>query len=349
MSKHPYVPLFEITRGQTLESIHFGAAAVVDSNGKLIASVGDPQVVTFMRSSAKPFQALPFIEAGGDKTYNLSAAEIALICSSHSGTDEHYLTAHNLQAKAGLDESQLMCGIHPPYDTATSNALTQRGEEPTANRHNCSGKHTGMLAYAQSQSWPLQNYLDQEHPVQRAILNSFAALCGLPPDQVSQGIDGCSAPNFAVPLYRAARAFALLADPSSLPQGRAAACHTIAQSMVSHPEMVGGPGRFDTQLIKAGNGKLVVKGGAEGYQCVGLLPGALGKDSPALGIAIKISDGDHKLRARPAVTIEVLRQLGALSPQQLSDLKDFGPAIPVYNWRKLVVGESHPCFTLERN
>ncbi len=349
MSNEPFVSMLELTRGRTVESVHCGALAVVNAQGSLIASNGDPYQVTFLRSTAKPFQALPFIEAGGDQRYHLTPEEIALICASHSGTDEHVRVLHGLQAKVGVAESELMCGVHPSYHKETAEAMLLRAETPTSNRHNCSGKHTGMLAFAKMRGEETESYLEPSHPLQQRILNTFAEMCGVAPDAVALGTDGCSAPNFAVPLYNAAWALARLVDPSGLPPARARACRTIVQAMMAHPDMVGGPERFDTDIMQVGAGRIVVKAGAEGYQGIGLLPGALGKDSPALGIALKVSDGDGYGRARPAITLEVLCQLGALSPQDLEKLSAYGPMRNILNWRKLVVGEMRPVFTLEKN
>lgn len=345
----PYAPILEVTRGDTVESIQYGALAIVDPQGRLVASYGDPGAITFLRSTAKPFQALPFITAGGHLHYHLTQQEIALICASHSGTDTHVAVARQIQAKAGVSEGDLMCGVHPPYDKTTADAMLLRGEQPTANRHNCSGKHTGMLASAQMNGEPLDSYLDLGHPVQQRILQTLAEMSGLPVEDIHLGIDGCSAPNFALPLYNAAWACARLADPQSLPPQTAEACRVITGAMSAHPEMVGGPDRFDTEMIKLGGGRVVVKAGAEGFEGIGILPGALGPDSRALGIAIKISDGDSSGRARGAVALEVLRQLGLFTDAELEPLAAFGPARPIQNWRKLVVGEMRPTFNLTLN
>lgn len=344
----PYLPLVELTRGENIESIHYGALAVADRHGQLIAWYGDPDAVTYMRSSAKPFQALPFIEAGGTQAYHLEPEEIALMCASHSGTDAHLAVVQNLQAKVGIVETDLLCGIHPPSDGPTLEAMRMRGEEPSPNRHNCSGKHTGMLASTRLHGWPKTGYTEFSHPLQESILASFAAMCELQEDQISLGIDGCSAPNFAVPLRNAALAFARLCDPRDLPERRAYACREICSAMMTHPMMVAGPGRFDTRLMEVGAGTIVAKGGAEGYQGIGLLPGALGAGSPGLGIAIKVSDGDLMGRARPLVCLEVLCQLGALSPQQMEALGGFGPHLPRRNWRDLEIGQIYPAFELQR-
>jgi L-asparaginase II len=206
-----------------------------------------------------------------------------------------------------------------------------------------------MLAFARMENLPLETYLDPGHPVQQRILEAFAGMCALEGEDVTLGTDGCSAPNFAVPLYHAALAWARLCDPTAgeVSSGkRAAACRTITAAMTGSPEMVAGPDRFDTALMLAARGRIVVKGGAEGYQAIGLLPGALGPGSPAAGIAMKIADGDPKSRARPAVALEILRQLGALDPAGLEALAAYGPTLPVYNWRRLLVGFGRPCFEI---
>jgi L-asparaginase II len=352
-----YQPVFETTRGRIVESVHHGAAAVVDASGSLLASLGNPDVVTFLRSSAKPMQALPFIESGGDQFFHLTSKEIAILCGSHSGTDAHMEVLTGIQSKAGVQESDLLCGVHPLTHPPTVEAMRLRGEMPTQNRHNCSGKHSGMLAFARMRGQPISDYLNPGHPVQRSIVETFAALCGLPVDEIEMGIDGCSAPNFAVPLRNAARALAILCDPRGLPAGRASACRRITQSMMAFPDMVAGPGRFDTLLMEICKGKLISKAGAEGYQVLGIMPGVLSPDSNGVGIAIKIADGDLSIqkadgstynRARPAVALEVLRQLGALSAKELAALEEFGPIKPITNWRKVVVGELRPAFSLHK-
>jgi L-asparaginase II len=337
-------PLFEITRGNIVESIHYGSIAVVDSNGKLISSYGDPKMVAFLRSSAKPFQALPFVEHGGVENFGLTQRELSILSASHEGSDLHVQTVEGIQKKAGIDESYLQCGIHLPSDVDAFKSVLLNGRNLTPNRNNCSGKHSGMLAYARMCGLPLGNYLDLEHPIQQDILAAFADMCLLPANEIGLGTDGCSAPNFAVPLYNAAH---------ELTEARASACRKITSAMTSHPEMVSGYGEFDEQLMRVGEGRIVCKRGAEGYQIFGLLPGALGHDSPGVGIALKVSDGDasrmsidfaHNNRVRPAVTLEILHQLGALSSKQEQALASFGPERPVKNHRGIITGRSHPVF-----
>jgi len=343
----PYRTLVEYTRGGIVESIHAGAIAVVDTQGRLVASYGDPAQVVFLRSSAKPFQALPLIESGAAEAFALPPREIAFTCASHLGMDMHAEAAASIQARIGASERDLLCGTHEVPDPATARRLILAGQAPTPNRHNCSGKHSGMLVQARHRDLPLADYVNPHHPVQQTILATFAEMVGLSPDQVVVGVDGCSAPNFAVPLLNAALAFARLADPRGLPARRANALRTIFYAMTAYPEMVRGPGGFDTEVMRRRPGLLVSKGGAEGYQGMGLVPGALRPDSPALGVAIKIADGAS--RAVPIVALEVLRQLGLLVDADFDALAefDFAPRETLRNFRGLVVGEARPAFTLD--
>lgn len=352
MSTSPYLPILSLTRGETVESIHYGAITVVNPQNELVASYGDPEVVTFLRSSAKPFQAMPFVLHGGVETYHLTQEELALVCASHSGTDEHVAVAKSIQAKTGVKETDLLCGVHAPSHEPTAKALERRGEKLTSNRHNCSGKHTGMVAFSRMLNLPYSleehAYIAMDHPIQKEIVQNFAEMCNLPVDQVRLGIDGCSAPNFAVPLRSAALAFARLSDPSGLPESKALACRKIFSAMTSYPNMVGGPDSFDTHLMQATRGKIVCKGGAEGYQALGVAPGAAGAGSPALGITFKVSDGDYRERVRPAIALFILSQLGVITEEELKALANYGPTVDIYNWRKLLVGKAAPCFSLHQ-
>lgn len=348
-------PLFEVTRGNLVESVHYGSIAVADSKGKLIASYGDPKAVAFLRSSAKPFQVLPFVERGGVEYFGFTPRELSISCASHEGSDLHVQTVEGIQRKIGIEESALQCGIHMPGDVEAFKSLIINHEQPSPNQNNCSGKHTAMLAHARMRGFPLENYLDINHPVQQEILSSFAEICQVQVKEVELGTDGCSAPNFAVPLYNAALAMARLCDPRELSTERASACRKISSAMTTHPEMVSAYGEFDEQLMRVGEGKIVCKRGAEGYQIIGLLPGVLTPDAPGVGIALKVSDGDasrtsldllHSPRVRPAVTLEILRQLGVLSSKQEQALASFGPVLPIKNHRGITTGQSRPIFAL---
>ncbi len=336
-------PMVEVLRGRIVESVHFGALAAVDSSGCMLINFGNPQAVTFLRSSAKPFQALPFVETGGVETYHLTERELAVMCASHSGTDDHVHVVSGMQMKVHVGEENLLCGTHIPYDEETQKRLIRNGEAPTPLRNNCSGKHTGMLAQCLMRNVPIEDYINPHHPVQETILQTFAEMCDMQVKDVELGIDGCSAPNFATPLFNAALGYARLADPSGMPEKRAIALRKIFHAMTTNPDMVSGPGLFDTLLMQATGGRVVCKGGAEGYQALGILPGATGPGSRGVGIAFKIADGDPAGRARPLVTLAILRELGVLGTEQVETLARFD-ARPLRNLRKLEIGEIRPCY-----
>lgn len=350
-----YQPILEVRRGPTVESLHYGAVAVADAAGRLQAWHADASIVTFLRSSAKPFQALPLLESGAADRFGLTERQLALICASHTGSDEHVAVVESIQQACGLSESDLGCGVHRPGDPAAARRLLAAGQEPTPNRNNCSGKHSGMLALARHLGAPLEGYLDPAHRVQQLVLEAVASLCGLEPSAVAVAIDGCSAPTFAVPLHAAAMAFARLADPQRQPAARAAACRRVFAAMAAHPEMVCGPGRFDSALIQAGGGRIVCKGGAEGYHGLALAPGACGRGSPALGVAVKIADGDlgrptdsppgHRAGSR--AVLAVLQALGALDAGAAAALAEFEAPL-LTNLRGLEVGEMRACLNLQR-
>lgn len=345
MNSSDVQPLVEVTRGPIVECVHFGSFVVVDPSGKVVASAGNPEMVTYLRSSAKPFQVLPFVEQGGVDHFGLSERELAILCASHHGTDDHVSVLQSIHHKIGVNADDLLCGMHTPGDTATAERMLKNGEINSPLRHNCSGKHSGMLAACKLRGLPTEDYINPSHPVQQTIFMTFSEMTGVPVNEFAMGIDGCSAPVFAVPMRAAAWAFAKLADPSALPEPRQSALRRIFKAMTDHPDMIAGPGSFDTTLMTVGKGKILTKGGAEGYQAIAVLPGACGPDSPAYGICIKIADGDSLNRGRTTVAVEILRQLGAFSTAQLKELDAYTKR-PQYNWRHFEVGEIRPCFKI---
>jgi len=319
--------LVEVTRGGRVESEHRGAIAVVDAAGKLIAYAGDVQLVSYLRSSAKPFQLLPLIESGAADRFSFTDAELAIIAGSHSGEPRHVAAVQSILNKIGLSESALQCGIHVPFSPGAVKALRDAGRDPTELYNNCSGKHAGMLAQAIDRGLSTTDYLDPQHPVQLAIRQRLAELGEIAADQIDVGVDGCSAPCFAMPLRASALAFAKLADAKAGPLQR------VARVMMTYPEMVAGKGRLDTDLMRAAPGLVVSKGGAEGYHGMGLVA----ENGPALGVAIKIGDGDGRRGGHPVV-IEVLRQLGVLDEAALAALQSYR-TWKITNHRGLEVGE----------
>lgn len=335
---HGYAPLVELTRGGIVECVHYGAMAVVDAQGRLLASAGDPDLVTFPRSSMKPLQVLPFVERGGVEHFGLTPEELAIMCASHSGTDEHVRVLKSIHAKVGIHEGDLQCGVHWPMDKDTADALRARGEEPTSYRHNCSGKHSGMLAHATLRGAPRDSYLEIAHPIQQSILQAVAEMCDWPLQDLVIGTDGCSAPVFALPLRNFALGMARLSDPRELEEKRRVACEKICAAMSSFPLMVAGPGRIDTVLMRVMHGLAVVKGGAEGYQMLALLPGALGPGSAGVGVAFKFSDGDPSRRATHMLLYSLLKSMGFEKEMASEEFAPFTQSV-LHNWRGLDIGE----------
>jgi len=305
-----FEPLVELTRGGIVESIHLGAMAVMDSDGNLLAAYGNSDMVSFPRSSMKPFQALPLVEKGGMEAFGLTEEELAIICASHAGTDEHVRVLKSIHQKVGLNVNDLQCGVHWPIDRETSFQMRMRCEEPDSYRHNCSGKHSGMLTQAKLLGESLEDYLAPVHQIQQNIRKAVASMCGIHRDDMIFGVDGCSAPVYAMPLSSFAWAIARLVDPHGLDDGRQIACQRITSAMKTYPVMVSGPGQLDTVLMQVMNGKVIAKGGAEGYQLVGIMPGAIPGNSKGIGIAIKVADGDPSRRATQRVVAELLKALG---------------------------------------
>ncbi|MCZ2126182.1 MAG: asparaginase [Anaerolineales bacterium] len=346
-------PILELTRGSVVEAVHFGSIAVVAADGTLLHSYGDAQSVAFLRSSAKPFQVLPFIESGGAEYFNLTRREIAVACSSHETAQIHLDAIAALQKKIGIEESQLQCGPHLPSDAQKLRETIQQSITPTANFNNCSGKHTALLAFAKMRGLPLETYLDLAHPVQREILQTLAQMCEISADEIQLGTDGCSAPNFALPLFNAAWGMARFCDPRGLSAERAAACEKITSAMTACPEMISNFGEFDAELMRVAGGKIVTKRGAEGFQIIGIAAGVIHEQG--VGVAFKVVDGDKSpmdnhlekhTRVRPPATLEILRQLGALDSAQLEALAEFGPRKTLTNYAGLITGELYPVFQL---
>ena len=340
--QHELPILVEVRRGAIIESRHRGALAITEPDGHLVGSLGDANLITSTRSTIKPIQAIPFITSGAADHFSVDERELAVVCASHEGEPIHTETVAGMLVRAGLDESALRCGIQPPYNVETMKKLEAAGEPFSQLHNNCSGKHTGMLMTAVVRGLGLDDYVSPDHSVQREIVSTFARFTGLD-ENLPTGIDGCSAPTFGVPLQSLAVAFARLVNPTDLDSTTAAATHRIVAAMINHPEMVGGTtGRFDTELLRAGRGKLVCKIGAEASYCVGILPSD--RFPRGAGIAFKMEDGSYR-GLGPAV-VETLSQLGVLDDAELAQLASYHRPI-VDNRRGTKVGEVRAVFKLE--
>jgi L-asparaginase II len=337
--------LVEVWRGPIVESRHRGHLTAVDGSGSTVAALGSPQTVTYVRSSGKPFQAVPVIASGAADRFGFTEQEIAIACGSHSGEVIHVDTVRSMLDKIGLDESALRCGVHEPFSAEVARELALKDETPNVLQNNCSGKHTAMLALALHVGAPTGSYDDWSNPVQQAIAKTVAQFSDVPSEKMAIGVDGCGVPVFGVSVRAMALMYGRLASPPPVfDAGTRNACKRIIKAMIDFPEMVGGTkNRLDTELIKAGEGRLISKIGAEGVYTVGVLP--CPEWPRGLGLALKIEDGDDH-RARPPAVIEALRQLNVLSERELIALAEYAPTV-IRNRRGERVGEARAAFNLE--
>ena len=344
MSQIPIAePLVEVKRGAITESRHRGHIVAVEPDGNIIASLGAPHNVTFLRSSAKPFQALPLLLTGAAERFGFNDREVALACASHNGEPIHTEIAASMLKKIGLGPEALKCGVHEPYSPEAALELRERGEEPNVLHNNCSGKHIGMLAVALHLGAPIDNYDSPESPVQKAIADVVSKFSDVAVTDMAVGIDGCGAPIFGITMKAMALAFArLVSVPAGFDNKMRAACERVVRVMTAYPELIGGTSnRLDTEVMRAARGRVVSKVGAEGVYTAGINPC---KEWPnGLGLALKIEDGDDK-RARPTVVVEALRQLGVLRDESLEAVSRYA-FFPVKNRRGDLVGEIRAAFS----
>ncbi len=330
------VPLVELTRGGTLENRHLGAIAVVNTQGAVLAHAGDPHWLSFSRSTLKALQALPFMQAGGPEHFGFSSQQVAMLCASHNGEDMHVAQGQGMLEKAGLSYKALKCGCHVP------GIFTQQERQPPPGfvideRHNnCSGKHAGFLAYCVQHGLGQDDYIAPQHPLQQAIRRDVARAVGLTPEDFRLGIDGCSAPNYAMPLAHLARGYARLAS-GARDSEFGESFSALSEAMTEHPELVSGTGRNDLALMQAGRGDWVSKIGADGVQVVG-------SKSRGEAFALKIIDANKP--ALFAATVEVLEQLGWMDDAQRAALEPWR-AQDIKNARGLLVGQRQAVFRLQ--
>ena len=313
------VPLAEVWRDPFLECTHRGHAVVCDDTGQIVHSWGDPEAVALPRSSCKMIQALPLIESGAAAAHGLSSEHLALACASHNGAASHTDRVNAWMAGIGKADEDFRCGSHEPGDTDARNALIRADKSPCQVHNNCSGKHAGFLTLGKHLA-ATPDYIDPEHPVQRACLEAFERTTR----ETSPGfaIDGCSAPNFACTIHGMARAMAHFASADAeSPEGQ------LRHAMARHPDLVAGEGRACTRLMRAMNGKVAIKTGAEGY-FVAILP------ERRMGVALKIEDG--ATRASECAMAQILVKLGVLDPNHPEALAYTNA--PILNRRNIATG-----------
>ena len=323
----------EQIRGGVVETVHDVHVAVVDSAGTVVARAGDPELVTFWRSAAKPFQALPLIEDGAAERFGLTSEELALACASHSSEPGQVARVRELLGKIGCSERDLLCGPHPPLSDRVAQDYQTRGVRLTAVYSNCSGKHAGMLALARHREWPTAFYTRLEHPVQQRCLAEVIRWTEVPAAEIKTAVDGCGVVCFGLPLRNMALAYAKLgrdagsemrdapvANASRIPHPAS----RIVEGMLRHPDLIAGEGRPCTEMMRAHPGRVITKVGAEGVYCALLT-------QQRLGVALKVTDG-HAIASALAMAA-VLEELG-LRPRPASLI-----ARPSVNTRGETVGE----------
>lgn len=326
--------LVEVQRGAVVECRHYGAIAVTDDTGKLVASAGDPQLLTYLRSAGKPFQALPIVTSGAADAFAFTDEELAVSAASHNGEAAHQLVIGGLLAKLGLDTDALRCGIVPPIDRETAARVGAGLLAPTPLHCDCSGKHTGMLAVCLQHGWPLETYKEPDHPLQREIKGVMGDFFGVPSDEIITATDGCGVPTFYASVANIARAWATLTTP---PEQYGEASRRVLDAMGAAPYMVAGRNRICTSLMDLAAPAVVVKTGAEGVFCMALR-------ERGLGVAIKIEDGNG--RGMATIAASVLTQLGVWDQATATQFLALHPP-QIHNHTGTLVGELRPVFTLQ--
>lgn len=296
-------PLITVIRGGLMESSHRGRVVFCGPSGEVLDATGDPDGYAYVRSSAKPFQALPLILSGAADAYGLTDEELAVACASHNAEERHLEAVRSILHKAGLLERDLQSGAHPPMYAPAADALARGGEKPRSIHGNCSGKHAGMLAVCVHEGWETATYRDPDHPLQRWISALVSQVCAVEPGSLIVGGDGCGLPAFAMPLRGLATGIARVATGQHLPDDLSAAALRIRDAMRAHPFMVAGTGRLDTEIMEVTD--LVTKMGAEGMFAAGSPDG--------WGMALKISDGAGRA-VRPAARA-ALSHMGVTLPK----------------------------------
>ena len=328
--------LAKVYRGKVVESRHFGSVAVVDKNGKLVYYAGNPETVTFFRSASKPFQVLALIQEGGIERFGFTPEEIAIMAGSHSGQPKHIEVIDRIIRKIGISEADLQCGRQTPINFTVQNKTPEPGQKFDQRYHNCSGKHSAMIALAKLLGEDISGYLNPKSGTQRRIMEGVAEACSIPVSKMVLGTDGCSAPNPAVPLYNMAWGFARLVSTSQLKGDFGKAMMAVLSAMTEHPLMISGEKRLDDTLAQAFSGKVIAKAGAEAVECFGLT-------DKGWGVAIKIDDGSS--RGIAPVVFSVLQQLGFKFDKK--GLAEY-VSVPVRNYQQTLVGKIEAAVELKR-
>ena len=322
--------LIKIYRGNLIENIYRGDIAIVDKKGKSIFSVGDNKKITYWRSATKPIQVMPVIYSGAADKYKLTVKEIAIMASSHNGEEKHIELIYKILDKIGLDEKALLCGAHPPFHKPTAKYLYKNKIKISPIYNPCSGKHVAQLTLCQYYGWRINDYYKLEHPVQQMILDVVVKMTEYPKEKIYLGIDGCGVPVFGLPIKNMSFAYTRIVNWELLFSEYQQAAKRIFLSMIKYPDIVGGTDRFDTDLMRVSEGKLLAKSGADGVFCIGV------RNENGMGITIKMESGNMKFL--PLVVVQILYQLKILPKEKLNQLKKYCP-LWMKNYRNGKVGK----------
>jgi L-asparaginase II len=333
--------LAEVTRGDVVESVHRGVVVAVDVDGSIVASAGNVDQLAYFRSAAKPFQAIPVVESGAAEAFGFTERELALSCSSHDATPDHQRGVARMLEKIGLHDEDLRCGISPPVDEQELARSVLGLVWPSQVQCECSGEHAGMLAACKQLGYPLDTYVERDHPLQRRILEIIATVLSMDEDELILGTDGCSIPTFAAPLRQFAFSYATLATPHKSPvrndPALVGAIDRLRAAMVAYPVMIGNEGVLDTEIMQATGGRIVAKLGAEGLLCLA---------APERGLGIAIASDDGMPRGLGPAAIGTLEQLGLADEEVLCTLREqFAGPVPSFKGES--VGAVRPALQLQ--
>lgn len=295
--------LAEAMRGSVVENRHRGAIAIVDIAGKMVQAIGDVERPVFPRSSIKSIIALPLVESGAADAYGLGDADLAFASSSHSGEPAHLARAASMLAACGLDASALECGPDWPYGEQGQTGTRQyaaSGGQPARICHNCSGKHSGLLCTAVHSGTEHRNYIQHDHPIQNNVRQALEAVTGAAHEERFRGTDGCSIPNYAIPLKNIALGMARMVTGRGLDADRAKAAQSIVTACMNEPFYVAGTDRICTKLMQSAPGEIFAKYGADGVYAIGL---------PKLGLGIGLKCEDGSPRAAEVMAAGIIRHI----------------------------------------
>lgn len=336
--------LLEIRRGKYEEALHRGHLVVVSSDGRSLKSLGDGGKTLIMRSTAKPFQLMTVVASGAAERFGLGDAELAVAASSHSAEPEHISLVRSILDKISMSVEDLRCGVHPPFQQHVVESMAKAGISPSAIHNNCSGKHAAMLAACLASGWPTERYEEADHPLQMENLQRIAMFAGLEVSGIGCVVDGCSVPTYALPMWNVALAYARVAGSEWAPQTEQSVAERVFGIMSSHPTIGSGAvDRLDAALMRAGEGLLIAKVGAEGVYAVGIAPGVVCEQGA--GMVLKLEEGINFNRATGPIVITALAQLGVLDNKAVKELADFAGG-EMKNCGGKVVGEMRILFDI---